>query len=49
VAAYATAIADGSGVTMVNGKMIDAPLALRAERILRRASARIAAGHRGAE
>jgi citrate lyase beta subunit len=40
--AYATAVADGSGVTMVNGKMIDAPLALRAERILSRASALMA-------
>jgi citrate lyase beta subunit len=39
VAAFAVAVADGSGVTVVNGKMVDAPLVLKAERILWLASA----------
>jgi citrate lyase beta subunit len=39
VSAFAAAVADGSGVTVVNGKMVDAPLVLKAERILSLASA----------
>jgi len=39
VAAFAAAVADGSGVTVVNGKMVDAPLVHKAERILSLASA----------
>ena len=39
VTAFAAAVADGNGVTVVNGKMIDTPLVRKAERILSLASA----------